>query len=314
MAQGLATRKLTYVCILALGMGALVGAIVVGQQPPTYPPLPTPPPGSYQPAPPLPTPPPGSYQPHPNPPSPPPGNFQPQPPGPNVPQKALPENPLDQPLRWLYEARRNYTQVRDYTCTLRKQERVNRVLQDENIILFSYREKPFSVHMKWLAPSKFERQEVIYVQGQNQGNMRVKSRGPLGGSLLGWINVSPTDPRVLQHSRHTITEAGIGNMIEQFIRNMENERQLNKTIVRTADYGFDGRRCIRVETIRPQRLNDFYSYRTLVFLDKESKLPIRMENFDWPIPGGPEGGELLERFSYYDLHFNVGLREELFTK
>ena len=92
------------------------------------------------------------------------------------------------------------------------------------MMIFSFREKPFSVHMKWLSPEKSRNQEVIYVQGQNNGNMRVKSRGPLGGGLLGWISVNPNDPKIFQHSRHTITEAGIGNMIEQLIKNLEIEK------------------------------------------------------------------------------------------
>ena len=87
--------------------------------------------------------------------------FQPQPPGSERPQSA-PESQLDQPLRWLYEARRNYTQVRDYTCTLRKQERVRGILQEENIILFSFREKPFSVHMKWLVPPKWHSAKKLF--------------------------------------------------------------------------------------------------------------------------------------------------------
>ncbi len=332
MARGLAKQKLTFICIVAVGAAALVGAIVLGQQPPpTYPSPPAlpqgPPTGTLPQGPPpaLPTPPsqpPAVYQPHAfdlptpppaNPPAPPARNTQPQPPAPKRTQ-APPESQLDQPLRWLYEARRNYTLVRDYTCTLRKQERVRGQLQEENIILFSYREKPFSVHMKWLSPPASANQIVIYVQGRNNDNMHVKSRGPLGGGLIGWINVSPTDPRVLQHSRHTITEAGIGNMIDQLIRHLEIEKQFNKTIVRTADYSFDDRRCIRVETIRPQRMDAFQAYRTVVYLDKESKYPIRLENYDWPLAGGPAGGDLLEKFSYYSLRFNVGLREELFQR
>ena len=47
---------------------------------------------------------------------------------------------------------------------------------------------------------------------------------------------------------------------------------------------------------------------------KESKLPIRLENYDWPVQGGTEGGELLETFSYVNLRFNVGLKDADFVK
>ena len=58
---------------------------------------------------------------------------QPQPPaGPGVPGAS----PLDVPIAWLMDARRNFTQVQNYTSTLIKRERVRGVLQEQNIILF----------------------------------------------------------------------------------------------------------------------------------------------------------------------------------
>ena len=92
------------------------------------------------------------------------------------------------------------------------------------------------------------------------------------------------------------------------------ERQINKAQVQTAEYNCNGRRCIRVETKRPERTDQVYCYRGLLYLDKESKLPIRMDNFDWPVSGGSADGELLESFNYVDLRFNVGLTDEFFHK
>ena len=319
MARGLAKQKLTFICIVAVGAAALVGAIVLGQQPPpTYPSPPAlpqgPPTGSfprvrrplcprrrasrppvYQPhAFDLPTPPPA------NPPAPPARNTQPQPPAPKRTQ-APPESQLDQPLRWLYEARRNYTLVRDYTCTLRKQERVRGQLPGGEHHSFQLPREAVQRSHEMAVPAGLRQPDRHLRAGPKQRQHAREVAGPLGGGLIGWINVSPTDPRVLQHSRHTITEAGIGNMIDQLIRHLEIEKQFNKTIVRTANYSFDDRRCIRVETIRPQRMDAFQAYRTVVYLDKESKYPIRLENYDWPLAGGPAGGDLLEKFSYYSL-------------
>src|SRR5262245_34222499 len=79
-------------------------------------------------------------------------------------QQAAPNaNPLDQPLAWLQEARKNYANVNDYSCTLVKRERVNGTLQDENIILLNFRAQPHSIYMKWLGPNSFRGQEVCYV-------------------------------------------------------------------------------------------------------------------------------------------------------
>jgi len=288
--------------LLALGLGASLSLIAA--QPPGLPPGPPPsgpPPAFVLPAPTLPT--------KPSPPS-----------APSTPPATPPANtaekeplPLDQPLAWMLEARRNYTAVKDYTCTLIKTERVNRVLQDEHIIKFSCKAQPFCVYMKWQAPGKFAGQEAAYATGRNGGNMRVRKKG-IVGKLTDFVSIAPTDHRVMEHSRHTILEAGIGNLIEQCLASMQVERQLNKTVVRTAEFKYDGRVCIRVEMIRPQRAEPYYCCRSVLYMDKASKLPIRMENYDWPTPGSPPGGELLERFSYVDLSFNDGLPEEFFMK
>jgi hypothetical protein len=49
----------------------------------------------------------------------------------------------------------------------------------------------------------------------------------------------------------------------------------------------------------------------LVYVDKETKLPVRFEAFDQPKSGGTVG-ELFEAYSYSDLKMNVGLGESAF--
>ena len=220
---------------------------------------------------------------------------------------------LDQPLAWMQEAKRNYAVVKDYSCTMVSEENVRGKLQDQNIIQLKVKTEPFSVHMRWLAPAKFKEQEVAFVQGKNGNKMRVKSNILKG--LTGWHTIDINDPRVLEHSRHNILEAGIGNLIEQTLRNWERERIVNKTEVRIApEYKYNQRECYRIETICPQRRPDAYSYRSVIFLEKTSKLPIRVENYDWPRAGGPAEGELLESFSYVNLQFNTGLKDAEFNK
>ncbi len=225
---------------------------------------------------------------------------------------AAKQSDLDQPLEWLQEARRNYTAVKDYTCTLVTQENVRGKLQDKSIINLKIKAEPFSVHMRWLEPEKSLNQEVIFVQGKNNNKMRVKSNLVLAKSFF--VSIDTNDKRVTEHSRHTILEAGIGNMIEQHISQWEKDRQIGKTIVKTEDYVCYDRKCIRIELTRTAKNPAFYCHRTVIFLEKESKLPILLENYDWPTADGPEGGELLEKFGYVRLQFNVGLKDADFNK
>ena len=232
-------------------------------------------------------------------------------PPPTVATPPAADSPLDQPLAWLQEAKRNYTAVQDYACTLVSRESVRGVLKDESVIAFKMRTQPFSVSMRWLAPKKLQGQEVCFVWGKNNNKMRVHST-TLGARIAGFVSIDTNDPRVMEHSRHTIYEAGLSNAIEQLIRNFEQEKLLNKTEVAIAEYTYNNRRCNRIEFTRSERNNQTYCYRTVVYVDQETKLPIRMENYDWPVQGGAVGGELLEMFAYIDLHFNTRLTDNDF--
>src|SRR3954464_9716204 len=87
------------------------------------------------------------------------------------------QSPLDQPVAWMQEAKRNYSAVKDYTCTLVSQERVNGKLLDQNIMALKFRQQPFSVYMRWLQPRDLAGQEVCFIQGKNNNKMRVNPKG-----------------------------------------------------------------------------------------------------------------------------------------
>jgi hypothetical protein len=220
---------------------------------------------------------------------------------------------LDEPLRLITEARQSYQGINDYACLFHKREQIRGQMQAENIMVMKVRTRPFSVYLRWQSPSALQGQEACYVTGRNNGMMRVHTTGLRG--LAGFVSIDPRDPRALENSRHTITEAGIGNLIERFGRGWAEERRWNKTLVRLAEYDFAKRRCLRVETIHPDKAGgQFAFYRSLVYFDKENHLPIRVENYDWPGPGRDPNGTLVESYSYVDLRLNVGLGEETFHR
>jgi hypothetical protein len=221
-------------------------------------------------------------------------------------------SPLDEPLRLIAEARQSYQAVRDYTCTLVKREYLSGQPAEDNVIAMKVRSQPFSVYLRWLEPKSAAGQEACYVAGRNNGMMRVHSPGLLGA--VGFVSIDPRDPRALKASRHAITEAGIGSLIERCAGDWEQERRLNLTQVRVADYEFNKRRCTRVEVIHPDnRGGQFVAYRNVLYFDKETRLPIRVEVYDWPRQGGSPDGELIEVYSYVEMRFNVGLGDEAFN-
>jgi hypothetical protein len=220
---------------------------------------------------------------------------------------------MDQAIALLTEARLQFKDVQDYVCRLVKQERVNGVLLPEGVMILKVRNKPFSVYLRCESPEPDQGMEVCYVEGRNQGMMRVHPARILG--VLGFWSVDLHDPRAFEKNRHCITEAGLGNLLESTARYWDMERRVNKTQVQITEDELDGRAYTRIETIHPDRsAGSFYAYRCLLWLDKATHLPAGAESYDWPRRGGPEGGDLLESYRYRGLRCNIGLGNDAFPE
>jgi hypothetical protein len=237
----------------------------------------------------------------------------PQPMGETPSAEATTSSPMDQPLRLIHEAQQAYQSVNDYVCLLIKRDRTGSTLSPENVMEMKVRTQPFSVYLRWLQPRSEAGQEVCYVAGRNDGKMRVHPKGVLG-SAVGFVSLDVNDPRVRQTSRRNITEAGIGNMIDRFAKAWESERRLNlPTQVQVAEYEYNRRRCVRVELVHPTNPDGrFHFYRDVLYFDKETHLPIRVEFYDWPHHQG-DPGQLVEIYSFANMRLNVGLGDDVFN-
>ena len=144
--------------------------------------------------------------------------------------------------------------------------------------------------------------EEIDVESPRAGEVlvRVVASGICGSDLhvVHGRSVLDAFPMVLGHEGAGVVEA-IGDGV---------------TTVHVGEFQYNQKRCIRVEAIRPDnRGGEFYSYRTLIYFDKATHLPIRVESYDWPKPGGPPGGELFESYSYANMKLNPGIPEAVFN-
>jgi len=221
-------------------------------------------------------------------------------------------SPVERAGQLIAEAQSTFSRVRDYTGTLVRQERIGGELQPEQFMDIRIRQQPYSVCLKWTSPKHLAGQEAIFVTGKNNNEIRAKGTGIL--SIAGYVSLATNDPRVMKNSRHSITETGIGNMLEILSRSYEVERRLPASQVKVtfAEYAFQQKPCTRVEVTHHVFNAQLYCYRCVVYFDKELKLPVRVEVYDWPAPNGNPNGELLECYSYINLKFNLGLTDAAF--
>jgi hypothetical protein len=194
-------------------------------------------------------------------------------------------------LRRVAEARRAWLGVDDYTCVLLRRERVGGRLLPEEVVLMKARREPYSVYLCWAGPRPVAGQEACYVAGRHGGKMRVRGPGLL--RAVGFVSLDTKDPRGREFSNHTITEAGVGPLIERLGREWEAAR-VRTPRVRDTDADFDGRPCRRVEVAGDAR-------RTVAYFDRETHLPVRVEWYD--------GDELTEADGYTKMRLNVRLRD-----
>lgn len=216
--------------------------------------------------------------------------------------------------RLITDAQASFSRVRDYTSLFYRQERVKGQLQPEQTIQLHVRQQPFSVHMKWLGPQKLVGQEAVFVAGKHNNQVKVKAAGALLGAM-GFLNMDPNDSKIMATNRHPITEAGLGNLIERIVQGHEAEKRqpADQTTLSFAEFKFLNRPVTRMESTHRVNNGQFYCHRTVVFIDKESRLPVRFEAYDWPRAGSTPTGELLESYSFVDVKFNVGLTDSAFA-
>jgi len=179
------------------------------------------------------------------------------------------------PLRLVSQARSSYERIDDYACLFVKRERLHNQLQPENLVAMRVRTRPFSVDLQWLKPADMSGQEACFVAGRNAGQMRVRSAGLLG--TVGFVSLDTKD-RAFWRTAAIAYRSGDRNVISRFGEGWTMERSVNKTRVQVAEYDYNKRHCVRVETVHPDNSDRvFLFYRSVVYFDRENNLPIRVE-------------------------------------
>lgn len=138
----------------------------------------------------------------------------PQSPAPAKNPDTAPSDPLADVRRVYRRAAETYASVDGYVARMRRRETVAGKDGAEETIELKLRKQPWSVHLKWIGGEGVGR-EVVYAQGRHDDKLHTKlAPTDPGVFLLKRIALSPDDPRVRGKSRHRITEAGVGAMLE----------------------------------------------------------------------------------------------------
>lgn len=218
------------------------------------------------------------------------------------------DHPLVPAIKLAEEAREVAAQVKDYGAVLSKRELIGRKLVDQQMRI-KCRQEPFSVYLFFEKPS--QGREVLYVEGQNGGKLHVHEGG--FAAIAGTFSFLPTDPKVMAENRYPITEIGLHRMLDVVIEQWKRELDDDDIEVRyypNAKIRQQGCRVIETNHRRQEKDDKFYL--TRLYIDKESGLPVRLEQYGWP-PGQGADPPLMEMYMYQQIQANVGLTDQDFS-
>jgi len=198
--------------------------------------------------------------------------------------------------------------IKDYSCTMVKRELVDGKLGDPQYIFLKVRHEPFSVYLNFLAPDEVKGQEVIWVDGQNDGCMLAHA-GSGVKALMGTVALKPDSMIAMEGQRYPITEIGVQNLAHKLVEVAEHDSQFGE-----CDVSFfpgskvNGRVCTCITVTHPVPRRNFRYHLARVFIDDELQIPVRFEAYDWP----PQPGEqmvLMEEYTYMNMKLNNGFTD-----
>ena len=213
-------------------------------------------------------------------------------------------HPLEKALRYAEVSLEAAEALPAYTATLRRRELVNGE-PTEGTIAMKFRQEPFSVYMRFVNPENAGRQ-ILFVENAHGGKMLAKEAGGLK-SMMGTVELAPDSALVMSQSRYPITRAGLANMVRGVIRQWTKETQYGETEVKYfADPPpLNGRKVVVIESSHPVPRREFRFAKTRLWMDKETKLPVRLQQYEFRRGGGAP--VLAEDYTYTDVSADAPL-------
>lgn len=232
-------------------------------------------------------------------------------------EKLVRENPLGA----LIESRdRLVRNARDYTCTFVKQERIDEEISKEQETLVKFRAEPYSVMMEFTRNAGLAKR-AIYVKGkwrdesaedESLRELAVCQPGKGLSLLLKSIKQPIRGPLAKATSRRTIDEFGFRRSLDLLIKYSERAKALNELgLTFEGETRFDGRDVWLIKRTLPYSGPDgHYPDRVAnIYIDCEHKVPVAVYCYS---NDACEPDQLLGKYEYRNVHFNVGLTESDF--
>jgi hypothetical protein len=218
------------------------------------------------------------------------------------------EHPLMPVLRWAQQGLPAIENLKDYSATLVRRERVRGKLTGYEHIFVKIRHQPFSVYVYFESPVGVKGQEVIYIAGQNEGNLLAhKPR------MATTVSIHPEGMLAMAGRNYPLTEIGLANLIHRLVEVGQEDLNHGECEVKYfTGAKVDKRACTVIQVTHPTQRDYFRFHIARIFVDDELKVPVHYESYDWPREPGGEP-RLIEEYTYLDLKLNNGFTDTDFS-
>lgn len=196
------------------------------------------------------------------------------------------------PMKMLEVAAEQISKVEAYSATLIVQTREESELGPEELVEFLW-QRPGRISMKW-TDGIHAGQEIVY-RGDLQQPRIIGHRG----GLLSFFQFSmkPDDPHAPSGNRRSITDAGIGRLIEIVSSAFRAGTDAGTILFKTSVEPWQERPATRVEAELTTSSPEDPLARVVVVFDQQLQLPVAAEFYDQP--------EMLsERYEYRNIQLN----------
>ena len=181
-------------------------------------------------------------------------------------------------------------EIQGYNVLFCKQERIKGKLQKAEKIVVHFREKPFSVHFEWKENPPSIASKVLYVEGENKGEMKVRA------FLL--LSKDPDGAEAMQTSRFTIKKFGVHIALKSTLASIQRAEAAGRLHIKyDGQFKVDklgGRVCYRFtrEPYDPPEEDGIYKY--TFYIDEETWMQVGSELRD-------VNGEMIAEYFFRDL-------------
>lgn len=218
------------------------------------------------------------------------------------------EHPLKAAIKLAKQAEAAASEMKDYRAIFTKREMVKGQMYASQMQL-KLRQEPFSVYLRFINPEHAGR-EVLFVEGQNNNQMLAHDTGLK--ALVGTVSLDPQGDMALAEARYPVTRIGMQNLAKGVLTQWERESAFGECDVKYYPEAKLGEQpVIVVESSHPIRRNQFKFALTRLWLDKETRMPVRVQQYDFPPAPGAQP-ILVEEYTYTNIEPNVQLTDQDF--